>query len=79
MGIVLSVLKPPHHPDKNLLDALPSGIGRVIDVEPRLVSPRFDTLLVTSRGLVVHDHRTGDFHGMPWAHFSVDDHLHHHS
>ncbi len=34
---------------------------------------------MTSRGLVVRDHRTGGFHGMPWAHFSIDDHLRQHS
>ncbi len=79
MGIVLTVLEPPHPPEPNLTAALPPGTGRVIDVEPRLVSPRYDTLLVTTRGLVLRDHVSGDFHGVPWTNFSLHDHLHHHS
>ncbi len=79
MGIVLTVLEPPHQPEPNLITALPPGIGRVIDVEPRLVSPRYDTLLVTTRGLVVRDHVSGDFCGIPWANFSLADHLRQHS
>ena len=79
MGIVLTVLEPPHHPEPKLVAALPPGTGRVIDVEPRLVSPRFDTLLVTSRGLVVRDHVSGQFHGVPWANFSLDAHLRQHN
>jgi len=75
MGIVLTVLEPPHPPEPSLLRALPPGIGRVIDVEPRLVSPRYDTLLVTTRGLVVRDHVSGDFSGVPWTNFSLDAHL----
>lgn len=79
MGIVLTVLEPPHPPEPNLLRALPPGIGRVIDVESRLVSPRYDTLLVTTRGLVVRDHVSGDFSGIPWVNFSLDGHLRQHS
>lgn len=76
MGIVLTVLEPPHQPEPNLMTALPPGVGRVIDVEPRVVSPRYDTLLVTTRGLIVRDHVSGDFSGVPWESFSVSDHLH---
>ncbi len=79
MGIVLTVLKPPHQPEPNLIAALPPEAGRVIDAEPRLVSPRYDMLLVTSRGLVVRDHVSGDYHGVPWAGFSLDAHLRRHS
>lgn len=79
MGIVLTVLEPPHRPEPNLVAALPPGIGRVIDLEPRLVSPRYDALLVTTRGLVVRDHVSGVFSGVPWANFSLDAHLRQHS
>ncbi|MDH3300956.1 MAG: hypothetical protein OES24_10655 [Acidimicrobiia bacterium] len=79
MGIVLTVLEPPHLPEPNLVTALPPEVGRVIDAEPRLVSPRYDTLLVTTRGLVVRDHVSGDFSGIPWANFSLDAHLQQHS
>ncbi len=79
MGIVLTVLEPPHPPEPNLVAALPPGAGLVIDVEPRLVSPRYDKLIVTTRGLLVRNHVTGDFHGVPWANFSVDAHLRQHS
>jgi len=79
MGIVLTVLEPPHQPHPNLLAALPPGVGRVIDLEPRLVSPRYDTLLVTANGLVVRDPGTGGFHGVPWSNFSLEQHLRYHS
>ena len=79
MGIVLTVLEPPHHPEPAVVAALPPGAGRVIDSEPRLVSPRFDTLIVTSRGLIVRDHVTGDFQGVPWVNFSLEAHLRQHS
>lgn len=75
MGIVLTVLEPPHPPEPNLVAALPPGIGGIIDVESRLVSPRHDTLVVTTRGLVVRDHVSGEFHGVPWINFSAEDHL----
>lgn len=75
MGIVLTVLEPPHLPEPNLVAALPPGIGRVIDLEPRLVSPRYDALLVTTRGLVVRDQVSGVFSGVPWANFSLETHL----
>ena len=78
MGIVLTVLSPPHPPEPNLLAALPAEVGRVVDVESRLVSPRYDTLLVTTQGLIVRDQRSGDFHGVTWTNFSVDSHLRRH-
>jgi len=79
MGIVLTVLEPPHHPNSDFTASLPPGIGQLIDVCPRVVSPRFDALLVTTRGLVVRDPGSREFFGVPWSNFSLDDHLHQHS
>ncbi|MDH3293779.1 MAG: hypothetical protein OER95_05610 [Acidimicrobiia bacterium] len=44
-----------------------------------MVSPRFDAILVTTRGLVVRDPGSREFFGVPWANFSPEDHLRFHS
>ena len=75
MGIVLTVLDPPHQAHPNLITALPAGIGQIIDLDTRLVSPRYDALFLTANGLVVRDPGSGDFFGVPWANFSLADHL----